>query len=49
MTRRLLFAALGLLTIATGAWAQTAAQSPYGKVERRDPIFLRFPGMADRF
>ena len=49
MTRKLLFAALGLLTLATGASAQTAAQSPYGKVERRDPIFLRFPEMADRF
>jgi hypothetical protein len=49
MTRKLLFAALGLLTLATGAWAQTAAQSRYGKVERRDPIFLRFPGIAERF
>jgi hypothetical protein len=49
MTRKLLFATLGLLTLATGAWAQTAAQSAYGKVERRDPIFLRFPGMAERF
>ena len=49
MTRKLLLAALGLLTLATAAWAQTAAQSPYGKVERRDPIFLRFPEMAERF
>src|SRR6478752_3892704 len=49
MTRKMLLAALGLLTLATGAWAQTAAQSPYGKVERRDPIFLRFPAMAERF
>ena len=29
-------------------WAQTAAQS-HGKAERRDPIFLRFPEMAQRF
>jgi hypothetical protein len=49
MIRNLLFAVLGLLTVATGAWAQTAAQSPYGKAERRDPVFLRFPEMADRF
>jgi hypothetical protein len=49
MTRKLLFAAFGLLALATGAWAQTAAQSPYGKAERRDPIFLRFPAMAQRY
>ena len=49
MTRKLPFIVLGLLTLMTGAWAQTAAQSPYGKVERRDPIFLRFPAMAERF
>lgn len=49
MTRTLLVAVLGLLALATGAAAQTAAQSPYGKAERRDPIFLRFPAMADRY
>jgi hypothetical protein len=49
MTRKLLLAVLGLLTLAAGAWAQTAAQSSYGKAERRDPIFLRFPEMAERF
>lgn len=49
MIRKFAVAALGLLTLATGAWAQSAAQSPYGKVERRDPIFLRFPAMADRY
>jgi hypothetical protein len=43
----LLAAFLGLA--ATSAWAQYAAQSPYGKAERRDPIFLRFPEMAHRF
>jgi hypothetical protein len=45
----LLSATFGLLTISTGAGAQSAAQSPYGKAERRDPIFLRFPAMAERF
>lgn len=49
MTRTLLVAVLGLLALATGAAAQTAAQSPYGKAQRRDPIFLRFPAMADRY
>ena len=49
MSRKLLLAALGLVTLAAGAWAQTAAQSPYGRAERRDPIFLRFPEMAERF
>jgi hypothetical protein len=49
---RLLFAAFlaALLGLGgAGAWAQYAAQSPYGKAERRDPIFLRFPEMAHRF
>lgn len=49
MTRKLLLAAFVLLTFATSAGAQTAAQSPYGKAERRDPIFLRFPAMAERY
>lgn len=49
MSRKFLFALLGLLTLGAGAWAQTAAQSPYGRAERRDPIFLRFPEMAERF
>ena len=44
MIRKSCFAALGLLTLAAGAWAQTAA-----KAERRDPIFLRFPAMAERY
>jgi hypothetical protein len=34
----------GLVTLAAGAWAQS-----YGKAERRDPVFLRFPEMAQRF
>ena len=53
MTRNVILAALGLLTLGAAAAspsaAQSAAQSPYGKAERRDPIFLRFPEMADRF
>lgn len=40
--------ATALLT-GTAAWAQYASNSPYGKPERRDPIFLRFPEMAQRF
>lgn len=47
---RAIFAALVATTLlAAGAWAQSAAQSPYGKAERRDAIFLRFPEMAKRF
>ena len=49
MSRKMIFVALGLMTLAAGAWAQTAAMSRYGKAERRDPIFLRFPEMAERF
>jgi hypothetical protein len=53
MTRKLILAALGLMTLGAAAWAQSAVQSaatsPYGKAERRDPIFLRFPEMAERF
>jgi hypothetical protein len=49
MSRNFLFALLALLTAGTSAWAQTAAQSHYGRAERRDPVFLRFPEMAERF
>src|SRR5436190_2590105 len=49
MSRKFLLAALGLVVLTAGAWAQTAAQSSYGRAERRDPIFLRFPEMAQRF
>jgi hypothetical protein len=48
----MLFAALLAALFGFGsaaAWAQYAAQSPYGKAERRDAIFLRFPEMAHRF
>ena len=39
---------LAAVALAPGAFAQTAAQSQ-GKAERRDPIFLRFPEMAQRY
>ena len=44
MSRKFLLVLAGLMTLAAGAWAQS-----YGKAERRDPIFLRFPEMAHRF
>ena len=44
MSRKFLVAFTGLMILAAGAWAQS-----YGKAERRDPIFLRFPEMAQRF
>jgi hypothetical protein len=44
MSRKILLVFAGLMTLAAGAWAQS-----YGKAERRDPIFLRFPEMAQRF
>jgi len=53
MIRILLLAIAALSTFVTtfsmGAWAQSAASSSYGKAERRDPVFLRFPEMAKRF
>jgi len=49
MSRKFILACLGLAVLAGSAWAQTAAQSPYGRAERRDSIFLRFPEMAQRF
>ncbi|MFZ5784077.1 MAG: hypothetical protein ACOY4R_28110 [Pseudomonadota bacterium] len=38
-----------LLIAAAGASSQAAAQSSYGKAERRAPVFLRFPEMAERY
>jgi hypothetical protein len=51
---RIFAIALVTLTLASNAltqtvWAQPSAQSPYGKAERRDPIFLRFADMANRY
>src|SRR5437899_9934339 len=50
MRRTLLLVVLAALA-ATSAnvWGQAAAQSRYGKADRRDPIFLRFPEMAERY
>jgi hypothetical protein len=49
MIRTLLLLLFAATLLPAGAGAQTAAQSPYGKAERRDPIFLRFNQMADRY
>ncbi|MFO1157999.1 MAG: hypothetical protein U1E60_04095 [Reyranellaceae bacterium] len=50
MPRLLAALLLAVASIApTVVWAQPAAQSPYGKAERRDPVFLRFPEMAERY
>ena len=49
MIRTLLLLLISVTALSAGAAAQTAAQSPYGKAERRDPIFLRFSEMANRY
>jgi hypothetical protein len=52
MTRLAFLVLLATATLFSGtsdAAAQPAAQSPYGKAERRDPLFLRFSDMADRY
>ena len=49
MTRILAAALTAVLLLSSNAWAQASAQSPYGKAERRDPIFLRFGDMANRY
>ena len=46
---RAFFIAVLVVAMAPGAWAQYAANSSYGRPERRDPIFLRFPEMAQRY
>src|SRR5258707_15249840 len=45
MIRPLVLVAAAIVVCAAGAWAQ----SRYGKVDRRDAIFLRFPEMAERY
>jgi hypothetical protein len=40
---------LAAVALTADASAQPAAQSPYGKAERRDALFLRFPEMAQRY
>src|SRR5437773_12287577 len=45
MIRPLMLVVSAIVVCTAGAWAQ----SRYGKAERRDPIFLRFPEMAERY
>ena len=45
MIRPVVLIVSALVACAAGAWAQ----SRYGKADRRDPIFLRFPEMAERY
>jgi hypothetical protein len=40
---------LGSHALTSDAWAQAPSQSSYGKAERRDPIFLRFTDLANRY
>lgn len=49
MNRLFALVPLAVTALASVAWAQSAAQSPHGKAERRDAIFLRFPEMAERY
>jgi hypothetical protein len=49
MNRLLALLLLAATTLAADAWAQPSAQSPHGKAERRDALFLRFPEMAQRY
>lgn len=49
MLRKISLAVAAFLALAGTGMAQSAAQSPYGRAERRDPIFLRFPQMAERY
>jgi hypothetical protein len=49
MIRAFFLVLLALVTTSTGAWAQYAGSSRYGRAERRDPVFLRFPEMAQRY
>ena len=49
LVRYLLVLALAMAPVGAGVWAQSASQSHYGKAERRDPLFLRFPEMAERY
>lgn len=49
MIRTLVLALVAAISFGTGAWAQASAQSPHGKAQRRDPIFLRFSEMANRY
>ena len=48
MKRFLALILLAAAALAPAAWTPSAAQSQ-AKAERRDPIFLRFPEMAERY
>jgi hypothetical protein len=48
MTRMFVLALAALVALGATIWAEASAQS-YGKAERRDPIFLRFAEMANRY
>jgi hypothetical protein len=41
--------AVAVLALAAGLAPVAWSQTPQGKAERRDPIFLRFPEMAERY
>lgn len=45
MIRTLFLALIGIICLGVTA----EAQQSYGKAQRRDPLFLRFPEMADRY
>jgi len=49
MIRTFLLVVFALATCSADAWAQAAAQSHFGKADRRDAIFLRFPQMSERY
>ncbi|WIM13932.1 hypothetical protein [Enhydrobacter sp.] len=49
MIRPIFLVLLTLAVTAASASAQYAGDSRYGRPERRDPIFLRFPEMAQRY
>ena len=44
MIRTIVITLIGIVCLGASAGAQS-----YGKAERRDPLFLRFPEMADRY
>ena len=49
MKRFLALILLAAAALAPAAWTPSAAQSTQAKAERRDPLFLRFPEMAERY
>ena len=49
MPRPILLVALAISAVAVSPWIYAEAQARFGKADRRDPIFLRFPDMANRY